>query len=114
MARVFAILDRNSMKPLARTTHAPDKPQAWKPAYRKRLPTLRNLGNQGLHALDAQITAPDPSQTTNMSPWLAMTFKNDRVADRLYFAAVAKCGSTDLGPHLQPIFATDWPGLSAD
>jgi hypothetical protein len=31
-----------------------------------------------------------------------------------YFAAVAKCGSTDLGPHLQPIFATDWPGLSAD
>lgn len=31
-----------------------------------------------------------------------------------YFAAVAKSGSTDLGPHLQPIFATDWPGLTAD
>jgi hypothetical protein len=37
---------------------------------------------------------------------------SEKLAD--YFAAVAKSGSTDLGPHLQPIFATAWSGLSAD
>jgi hypothetical protein len=53
--------------------------------------------------------------------WQAMTVVDMLLGHQRYvkrlpalLEAIAQAGSTDLGPHLQPVLETDWPGLEAD
>lgn len=53
-------------------------------------------------------------QAMTVVDWMVESGKVDLETRRQLVTAMQQSGSTDLGPHLQPVLKTDWPRLEAD